>query len=192
MDKGMQNSETITYIQNNKIRAMVNFYTYSYDELGLKYNLAKFYGKSLYDFNTKSYDEVTNGEANLIKFAATGEPVTFNYFGRSIVGYLSREDITTRLIVNGVEELEKAETISYGLGEKYRSTFGFEVLQSYAIINEKITKSILEQWTSKSSAYLSRLGIMNVYGMFLASLETAWIADETANQYMKEFNVNWK
>ena len=192
MDKGMQNSETITYIQNNKIRAMVNFYTYSYDELGIKYNLAKFYGKSLYDFNTKSYDEVTSGEANLIKFAATGEPVTFNYFGKSIVGYLSREDITTRLIVNGVEELEKAETISYGLGEKYRSTFGFEVLQSYAIINEKITKSILEQWTSKSSAYLSRLGIMNVYGMFLASLETAWIADETANQYMKEFNVNWK
>ena len=192
MDKGMQNSETITYVQNNKIKAMVNFYTYSYDELGLKYNLAKYYGKSLYDFNYKSYDEMTNNNANTIRFTATGEPVTFNYFGNAIVGYLKSEDIKTRFIVNGVEELEKSETISYGLGDKYRNTFGFEVLQGYAILNEKVTKDILESWNAKSSAYLSRLGIMNLYGMFMASLETAWIADENANQHAKDFSVSWK
>ncbi|MBP3792173.1 MAG: hypothetical protein ILA26_09130 [Methanobrevibacter sp.] len=192
MDKGMQNSETITYVQNNKIKAMVNFYTYSYDELGLKYNLAKYYGKSLYDFNYKSYDEMTNNNANTIRFSATGEPVTFNYFGKAIVGYLKSEDIKTRFIVNGAEELDKSETISYGLGEKYRNTFGFEVLQGYAILNEKVTKSILESWNAKGSAYLSRLGIMNLYGMFMASLETAWIADENANQHAKDFSVSWK
>ena len=32
---------------------------------------------------------------------------------------------------------------------------------------------------------------MNVYGMFLAGLETAWLADEVADQYSKEFNVKW-
>lgn len=192
MDKGLQNSETLTYIQNNKIKAIVNFYTYNYDELGLQYNLAKFYGKSIYDFNYKSYDEITDNNANSIKFAATGESVTFNYFGRSIVGYLSKEDIITKFIAEGKEELEKAETISYGLGEKYRATFGFEVLQSYAILTEKVSKNIVEKWTLKSSAYLSRLGIMNIYGMFMASLETAWIADELANQYVKDFSVSWK
>ena len=28
--------------------------------------------------------------------------------------------------------------------------------------------------------------------MFLASLETMWLADEIADNYAKEFNVNWK
>ena len=33
---------------------------------------------------------------------------------------------------------------------------------------------------------------MNVYAMFLASLETAWLADGLADEYAKEFNVNWE
>lgn len=33
---------------------------------------------------------------------------------------------------------------------------------------------------------------MNLYGMHLASLETAWLADELADKYAKDFNVNWK
>ena len=192
MDRGLESSETITYIQNNKIMAKVNFYTYNYDEIGLQYNLAKYYGKSIYDFNYKSYAEITNNNTNTIKFAKTGDPVTFSYFGKSIVGYLSREDIKTRLVVNGIEELEKPETLSYGLSDKYRANLGFEVLQAYAIINEKVTRDILESWVNKNSAYLSRFGIMNVYGMFLAGLETAWLADEIANHYTKEYSVTWK
>lgn len=191
MNKGLQNSETITYVQNNKIKAMVNFYTYNYDELGLKYSLSKFYGKTIYDFNYKSYDEITQNNANSIKFVNTGTPVTFSYFGRSIVGPVSKENIMTKFLVNGRQELEKGEIISYGLGEKYRSTIGFEVLQSYAIINEKMTQNILENWVGKSQAYLSRYGIMNIYSMFLASIESAWFADKIADEYAKEFSVNW-
>ena len=192
LDRGLENSETITYIQNNRIKAMINYYTYNFDEFGLQYNLAKFYSKSIYDFNYKSYDEITENNSKSIKFANTGESVTFSLFGRSIVGYLSKEYISTKMIVAGIEELEKAETISYGLSDKYRNTLGFEVLQGYAIINEKITKNILENWVNKNSGYLARFGIMNVYGMFLASLETAWLADEMANHYAKEFGVTWK
>lgn len=191
-DKGLEHSETITYMQNNKIKAKVNFYTISYDESGLRYSLAKFYSKSIYDFNYKSYDEITNNNAHLIKFANTNEPVTFNYFGRSIVGYSSKEEIITKFVVDRKEELEKTETISYGLSEKYRKTFGFEVLQSFAIINEEIDKKIVENWVSKNSNYLNKFGVMNVYGMFLASLETAWLADELANNFRSTFNVDWK
>ena len=191
-DKGLQNSETITYIQNNKIKAMVNFYTYSFDELGLKYNLGKYYGKTIYDFDTLGYNGVTRNEADKIKFANTGESVNLTYFEKSIAGYVSKEDIITKFIVNGMEQLEKEEIISYGLGDKYKRTYGFEVLQSYAILNEKVTKNILEQWTSKSSPYLSRLGIMNIYGMFLAGLEMAWLADEMADNFAKEYYVVWK
>ena len=190
-DKGMENSETITYLQNNKIKAKVNFLTYNYDEMGVKYNLAKYYGKSIYDFNYKSYDEITDNNANTIRYANTGEPVQFSYFGRSIVGSPSKEDITTRFIINGKEELEKGESISYGLSDKYRNTMGFEVLQGYAIVNERVTRNLVENWVNKNSGYLDRYGIMNVYGMFLASLETAWLADEMADQYAKDFNVKW-
>lgn len=192
IDKGLGYSETITYLQNNHIKAKVNFYTVQYDELGLKYNLAKFYGKSIYDFNYKSYDEITNHNTDLIKFANTNENATFSYFGKSIVGYPSKEEIITKFIINGEENLEKIEAISYGLNQKYRQSLGFEVLQSYAIINEKITKNILKKWTDRNSEYLSKFGAMNIYGMFLASLETVWLADEIADNYAKEFNVNWK
>lgn len=192
IDKGFGNSETVTYLQNNKIKAKINFYTVNYDEMGLKYNLGKYHSKSIYDFNYKSYEDLIGENVHFIRFANTGEEVTFNYFGNAIVGHNSKEDIQTRFIINGKEELEKRETISYGLGEKYRSTLGFEVLQSYAIINEKISQKIVDAWISKSSGYLNKFGIMNVYGMFLTSLSTAWMADELANAYSKEYGVTWQ
>ena len=192
VDKGFDNSETITYIQNDKIKAKINFYTINYDEYGVKYNLAKLYGRNINEFNYKSYDEITNNQTNLITFTNTGKPVTLSYFGKYIVGYPSKEDILTKFIINGNEELEKSETISYGLSEKYRYTLGFEVLQSYAIINEKISNGIIENWVSLNPNYLNKFGIMNVYGMFLASLETVWIADKLANNYTQEYDVEWR
>lgn len=191
-DKGETGSETLTYLQNDKVTAKVTFFTQSYDEMGLKYNLAKFYQKTIYDFNYKSYDEITKHNTDSIRFTNTNKPVEFNYYGNSIVGYVSKENLITKFSVNGKEELEKIETISYGLGEKYRRSLGFEVLQSYSIINEKITKNILESWINNNKLYLDRFGIMNVYGMHLASLETAWLADKLADEYAKEFDVIWK
>ena len=47
--------------------------------------------------------------------------VRFNSYKTAISGSPSKDDIQTKFIVNGKEELEKKETISYGLGEKYRS-----------------------------------------------------------------------
>ena len=190
-DKGFENSETLTYMQNDKVTARINFITYSFDEMGVKYSLSKYYQKSIYDFNYKSYDELTNYNADKIRFTNTNTPVTFNYFGRSIVGYTSKEDIITKFVINGKEEVKRHETISYGFSDKYQKTIGFEVLQTYSIINEKITKELLTKWISLDSKYISRLGVKNVYGMHLASLETTWLADLLAENYSKEYDVNW-
>ena len=189
--KGLDKSELLTYMENDRITAKIGFQTLNFDELGLQYSLSKFYGKTIYDFNYKSYDEITHHDASSIRFTNTGKPVTFSYFGNSIAGYISKEDILTKFSVKGKEELQKPETISYGLDENYRNSMGFEVLQSYSIINEKITKNILESWIDKNPKYLNRFGVMNVYGMHLASLETTWLADAFADSYSKEFNVNW-
>ena len=190
-DKGLQNSETFTYMENDKITAKVNVMTQSYDEMGVKYSLSKFYQKTIYDFDYKSYDEITNHNTKSIRFTNTNTPVTFTYFGRSIEGYVSKEDIITKFFVNGKEELEKKETISYGLAEKYRKTLGFEVLQTYSIINEKITPEIVKNWVNYNKLYLNRFGVMNVYGMHLASIETAWLADKLADEYAEKFAVTW-
>ena len=188
-DKGGENSEIFTYIQNDKTTAKVSIQTQYFDETGVKYSLAKYYRRVNMDF---AYYEITNHVANPIKFTNTGKAVTFSYFERNIIGYNSKEEIMTRFIIDGKEELEKRETISYGLGENYRRALGFEVLQSYTIISEKISQKTVEDWISKNSNYINKFGVMNLYGMHLASLETVWLADELADKYAKEFNVTWK
>lgn len=185
-DKGLDGFETITYTKNDIVTAKVSFKTLSFDEMGLKYSLSKFYGKTIYDINYNNIDE------NSVKFANTKQPVTFSMFGSYVVGYISKEDIITKFIIDGKEELEKQETISYGLCEKYRKNYGFEVLQTFTIINEKITQKTLETWINSNSKYISKFGLMNLYGMHLSSLQTTWLADEIADRYAKDFNLNWK
>lgn len=187
-DKSTDNSETLTYMKNDKVVAKVTMKTHYFNEEGVKYSLAKLYQRPNLDFN---YYEILNHVPNPIIFTNTGRPVTYSYFTNYIAGYQSKEDLLTKFTVNNHEEVIKKETISYGLSEKYRMSLGFEFLQSYALINERLNKNIVETWVLKNPNYLNKLGIANVYGMFLASLETAWISDEMANQYAKDFNVNW-
>ena len=191
MDKHEDDIEIITYLQNDLIKARIMFFTGSYDEVGLRSNLGKLYEKNAYEINYNNYDQLTGNNAESIRFTNTGESVILDDSRNSIIPSISREDIKTKLIVNGIEELEKSESISYGRSDLYNVIRGFEVLQSYAIINEKVTYSTMDKWLKVNSGYLSRIGIMNVYGMFLAGLETAWLADEVADQYSKEFNVKW-
>lgn len=186
-DKGGENSEVLTYMKNDQIIAKISIQTTQFDETGVRYSLLKHY----YTSSSANYDELTRNEADKIKFANTNTPVTLSYFRNHIMGYIPKEEIITKFIINGQEELEKIETITYGFGDKYRRSLGFEVLQSYAIINEKITRDNVEYWVLQNSKYLDRFGVMNVYGMFLASLETVWIADGIADNYSKEFNVTW-
>ena len=185
-DKGEEQSETITYMKNDEEIAKISLFTYGYDEYGLKYSLDKYYG------NINKYTDLPNNGENIIKFTNTGEDVEFSYFGNNIVGYPSKEYIITKFTINGKEELEKKETISHGLSKNYRKNYGFETLQSFAIISEKISCDTIETQLTKNSLYLDRFGVMNVYAMYLASLETCWLADEIANSLSNELDVTWK
>lgn len=185
-----ENSEIFTYMQNKEIIAKVIIQTYGFEEVGLKYSLSRLYNKDMY--SATDYDKLTNYNSQSIRYASTNKPVTLNYFRNSITGPVPHEEIITKFTVNGTEELVKREVITYGLGENFRKTLGFEVLQTFSIINTKVTKEILENWISANSNYLNKFGIMNLYGMHLASLETVWLADELADGYAKDFNVTWK
>ena len=192
MCKNALDTEAIMYVQNNKIKSIISFYAASYDEYGLKSNLARFYNKLFQQFNYMTYEEILGDKVRLIRYTNTNESIEFSSFGKYVVGTPSKEDIITRFSVNGNEEMEKHEVISYGLSEKYVPNAGFEVLQSYAIVNSKITPDIVESWLSKNKTYLSINRISSIYSMFMAALETVLIADELANQNAKEFNVSWQ
>ena len=105
-DKGRENSEIFTYMQNDRITARVSVQTQYFDETGVKYSLAKHYKRANADF---AYYEITNHAANPVTFTNTGKPVTYTYFEKSIAGYTSKEDITTKFIINGKEEFERKE-----------------------------------------------------------------------------------
>ncbi|WP_295599224.1 hypothetical protein [uncultured Methanobrevibacter sp.] len=192
IDKFSKNTERIVYAHNNGLKAQINFITYEYDEMGLKYNLAKYYGKNINDFNIKSYDEVTDHNMDKVKFTNCGKPINHVDKLISTTGYIPEEDILTKFIVNGAEEYGKEEHITYGHGEDYELYHGFEAIQSYAIINEKVTKDIVEKWMGIDQKYRSNFNIIYIYGMFMAGLETAWLADEIADHYAKELDVVWK
>lgn len=98
----------------------MNFKTLSFDEMGLKYSLSKFYGKTIYNLNYNDIDE------NSVKFANTLKPVEFSLFGSYVVGYISKEEVITSFSINKKEALEKTETISYGLSENTARTMALK------------------------------------------------------------------
>ena len=189
IDKGLDKSETINYIQNGQCVAKINFQTTGFDELGLKYTLSKYHKCTIYDFNYKTYSEITNGNENKIKFVNTNESVTFNYFGKAIAGYLSEENIITKFNSNNCIEFEKNEIITYGLSEKYKGDF--DVMQSFCIINKKASDNVVNDWISKENEYTSSVGMKSIYTMFLTSLNTAYLSDKFSDRLSKDYEVKW-
>ena len=188
-DKNSDSSEVFRYVKNDKVIATVTLQTDHYDEAGVRYSLQKLYNRPSMDFN---YQEILSQVTDPVVFTNTGKPVTYSYFTNYIEGYQTREDIVTRFISNGNLVSQKTEQISYGLADNYNSRFGFEVLQSYSIVNEKLPKNTLEKLISDSAKYVSQSGVSNLYGMHLASLETCWLADNAADDLAKSTNINWQ
>ena len=189
IDRAIDKSEIISYIQNGESKAKIKFQIMGFDETGLKYTLSKHYGKTIYDFDYKGYDEIMGNDISKIKFVNTNESVTFNYFGRKIVGYLSEENITTKFNSENCIEFEKSELITYGLSDKYKQDF--DVLQSFAIINKKITDNSLNEWINKESEYKTDVGMQSMYAMFLASLNTAYLSDKLSDNLTKDNGLKW-
>lgn len=189
IDKSTENSEIINYIQNGENTANVKFKTMGFDETGLKYTLSKYYGKTIYDFDYSSYDKITKGNSDKIKFVKTNETVTFNYFGKRIVGEISEEDIIVKFNSKNCIEFEKAELITYGLSDKYKKDF--DVLHSFAIVNEKINDAKMNYWINKERDYKSDVGMQSIYMMFLTSLNIAYLSDEASDNLTQNSNLKW-
>ena len=189
MDKGLDKSENINYIQNGQSIVKINLQTTGFDELGLKYTLSKYHKCSIYDFNYKSYGEITNGNIDKIKFVNTNESVIFNYFGSAVAGYLSEENIITKFNSKNCIEFEKNEIMTRGLSEKYKGDF--DVLQSFCIINKKVTDKTINDWISKENEYKSSAGMKSIYAMFITSLNTAYLSDKLSDELCSNYDVKW-
>ena len=189
IDKYLDKSEIINYVQNGEITAKIQFQTTGFDELGLKYSLSKYHNRLMYEFDVKSYDEIIHENTKNIKFVNTNESVTFNYFKTAIAGYLSEEYIITKFSSANCIEFEKEEMITYGLSDKYK--LDFDVMQSFAIINKKMTNKDMNDWISKESEYKSNAGMKSIYTMFMTCLNTAYLSDKLADELSDEYNVRW-
>ena len=189
IDQNMENSECIHFIQNGTEKAKISIMIDGYDEFGLQYSLSKRYGCSYYDFNYKTYDEITRGNSDKIRFTNTNESVTFNYFGRSIVGYLSEENVITKFSSPNCIEFEKSEMITYGLSSKYKGDF--DILQSFAIINDKITQNQLNKWINREIEYKNNVGMQSIYAMFMTAMNTGFLSDCLADNLTEDYNVEW-
>ena len=122
----------ITYrLDNNTYN--INYLTYKFDESGLKYNIAKYYGENLNNFNDKSYKELIGNNNCTIKYTNSNESVIFNDSGKAIINTLSKEELTTKFLINNKEE---------------NSRRCFDVLESYAIIICGISNEIIGNVTS--------------------------------------------
>ncbi|MCR5027500.1 MAG: adhesin [Methanobrevibacter sp.] len=189
IDKGLDKSETINYIQNGNSIVKINFQTTGFDELGLKDTLSKYHKCTIYDFNYKTYDEITDGNTDKIRFVNTNESVTLNYFGKAIAGYISEENIITKFNSKNCIEFEKNEMVTYGLSDKYKGDF--DVLQSFAIINKKVSDKAFNDWISKESEYKYSVGMQSIYTMFLTSLNTAYLSDKLSDELSDDYGVKW-
>lgn len=189
-DKGVDKSEKIIFMQNGKSIAGISFQTLMYDELGLKINLAKYYGKTIYDFNTKNYNQITNNNADKIKFVNTGESVTLSYFENYIAGYLTKEHLNTCFKAQD-NFVEKQEIINYGLNKSYNPAAGFEFVQCYTIIDENVRESNTKNKIANIQNNILN-PIQNLNSIFLISLNTALLSDNLANKLSNKLNVTYK
>jgi len=67
---------------------------------------------------------------------------------------------------------------------------GFECVQSFAIVNTKITDDMVQYWLDKKSEYPVG-GMKAAYGTFLTSLSMIKCHDMVADPAAAQYNVTW-
>ena len=125
-----------------------------------------------------------------IKFTSTNKTITLNTAREKIIGYITNEKINTIFKTNN-NLVEKTETITYGTHPKYNANNNFEIVQSYAIINSKITPTDIEN-LAFGLDYLTSYKLKYVQGMFLSGLNTAYLSDLNADKYAEKLSLNWQ
>ncbi len=177
-----KSSEKIEFIENGEIKARITFNITGFDEYGIRSNLALANNASI----DSNYIILTKNRIFPIKFTSTNTSISVDQTRDNIIGYITKEKINTIFkIADNV--VEKSEILSYGNNKKYDD---FEVVQSFAIINTKVTTEDIENLAFGLN-YLTNYKLKYVQGMFLAGAYTGYLSDLCADKYAGIYNVSW-
>ena len=136
-DEAYNHSIGIKYCENHTEKVKINYCTWSFDESGLKYNLAKFYGENLDNFNNQNYINLTKNNTESIRYSNTNETVVFNNQSTSIVASISKEDLLTKVSINNTVCVENKINADYN---------GFDLLEVYQLFDYNVTDVVLDNF----------------------------------------------
>lgn len=154
------------------------------DETGVRFGLIKNDMGHNPDVMVRPYNKF-NGYNNL-QFAETKEHLNYTDNMQKI-GNLPSKSIITAFNFKDYQVLKK-EHVSFG--KYYDRKNGFEVIQSYAITNQKITNNTIIHYLNQNRSYPIG-GMKASYGTFLTALSTIWLSDFFADLYSQKYNVTW-
>jgi hypothetical protein len=187
-NKAILDYERIDFISNgvNKSTIFLSNALPGFDEYGLRQQLYRTYGIS--NWLTCSYQSFTPNYYNVLRYTDTKEKLGVNSYGTRVAYGASKENITTLLKINN-NTINKKERISYGTSPYYSSSNGFEIVQSFAIVKNKVTNDMVKYWVKQNTSYPVG-GMKAAYGTFLTALSTILISDSTATELMSRLNIS--
>jgi hypothetical protein len=161
-------AQEINYIANGGIIARITINITGFDDYGIENNLA-----------------LANIDSNSLKFTLSNETISLDQIKN--VKCTIKEKINTLFMITD-NVIEKSETIYYG---EYRYSYAdFETIQSFGIINSKVTTTDVESLIL-SLNYYSNPQTNYVKGMLLAGVYSGYLSDLNADKYAKDYNVSW-
>jgi methionine-rich copper-binding protein CopC len=186
------------YLNLNGVNKAIISFTMAlpeYNDYGLRKALAIETG-TYYDapmqtgyYNYVPYTYFRDDIDDYLRFSNTNESVFVAGNYGSIRAGPSKEFVKTIFSMNNYT-IEREETVTYGRGDQYDHSNGFEVVQSFAAVKGVVTDDAIQQWLNKKSSYPIG-GMKAAYGTFMTALTTLWLSDKLADEMASSLNVTW-
>ena len=183
-------SETLKIVQNGNEKASVIFSEPLpwYDEEGLKLQLNKgnYYSNNVH-ISQCSYYNLAQNPINL-KFLNTNVKLGYRISNITIFNAPEKDAIKSTFVLNN-GGFEKNEIITYNY-HNYMKNNCFDIVQSYAFSNKKISDENLDYWLDKKNNFA--VGYLKAsYGTFLNGLGVLWLSDKFATTLSDSYSISW-
>lgn len=177
--------EELLFVVNGITKLSIGFTNpISWDETGVRFAFINNNLPDHQDVLVCRYDKFDKYQQ--LRFAETGELVVYSDNMLKISNFPTKEKIHTHFKINGTS-IMKDEWVTFG--KHYNRENSFEVLQTYAITDKKVTKNGLDYYIKLNSSY--PLGVMKAsYGTFLTALNTIKMYDEFMGNISGLYNVS--
>ena len=175
--------EEILLVNNGVTQASISFTNaLRWDEKGIRAALT--WNHFDHNFLTKPYNQLVN--YNSLIFSETQEKVNYSDDYQKINCLPSKEKINTMFELNGCT-ISKEEWVSFGKHSSLTNTY--ELIQTYAITDKKVTKDDLNYYIGLNSSF--PVGFMKAsYGTFLTVLNTIKMYDDFMENVSNLYNVS--